>query len=169
MKKHFILIFLLLFTILANAQVEKSSELYKTIKEKDSLLFNIGFNNCDIIQFKKLVSDNFEFYHDQGGITKSKSEFIQSIENGLCKLDYKPKRVLDVKSLEIFPLKKNGVLYGAIETGIHSFYAIEKKQEEYLTSIAKFTHLWMLENGNWKLSKGLSYDHKDVVIMTPNP
>lgn len=162
MKKKFILIPLLFLTILVNAQVEKSSELYKTIKEKDSLLFNIGFNNCDITQFKKLVSDNFEFYHDQGGITNSKSEFIQSIENVLCKLDYKPKRVLDLKSLEIFPLKKNGVLYGAIETGIHSFYAIEKKQEEYLTSIAKFTHLWILENGNWKLSKGLSYDHKDV-------
>ena len=162
MKKHFILIFLLLFTILANAQVEKSSELYKTIKEKDSLLFNIGFNNCDIIQFKKLVSNNFEFYHDQGGITKSKSEFIQSIENGLCKLDYKPKRVIDEKSLDIFPLNNNGVLYGAIQTGTHSFYAIKKNKEEYLTSVAKYTHLWILENGTWKLSKGLSYDHKDV-------
>lgn len=162
MKKHFILIPLLLLTTLANAQVKKSSELYKTIKEKDSLLFNIGFNNCDITQFKKLVSDNFEFYHDQFGITNSKFEFIKSIENGLCKLDYKPKRILDVKSLEIFPLKKNGVLYGALETGTHNFYAIEKNKDEYLTSIAKFTHLWILENGNWKLSKGLSYDHKDV-------
>ena len=162
MKKHFILIHLIFLTILTNAQVEKSSELYKAIKEKDSLLFNIGFNNCDIIYFKKLVSDNFEFYHDQGGITKSKSEFIQSIENGLCKLDYKPKRVIDEKSLDIFPLNNNGVLYGAIQTGTHSFYAIEKNKEEYLTSVAKYTHLWILENGKWKLSKGLSYDHKDV-------
>ena len=162
MKKQFLLIHLLFLAIVANAQVEKSSELYKTIKEKDSLLFNIGFNNCDIIQFKKLVSDNFEFYHDQGGITNSKSEFIQSIENGLCALDYKPKRVLDVKSLDIFPLHNNGVLYGAIQTGTHRFYAIEKNKNEYLTSVARFTHLWILENGNWKLNKGLSYDHKDV-------
>lgn len=162
MKKHFILISILFLTILANAQVEKSSELYKTIKEKDSLLFNIGFNNCDIIQFKKLVSDNFEFYHDQSGITSSKIQFIKSIENGLCKLNYKPKRVIDEKSIDIFPLNNNGVLYGAIQTGTHSFYAIEKNKEEYLTSVAKFTHLWILENGNWKLSKGLSYNHKDV-------
>jgi len=162
MKKQFLLIHLLFLAIVANAQVEKSSELYKTIKEKDSLLFNIGFNNCDIIQFKKLVSDNFEFYHDQGGITNSKSEFIQSIENGLCALDYKPKRVLDVKSLDIFPLHNNGVLYGAIQTGTHRFYAIEKNKNEYLTSVARFTHLWILENGNWKLNKGLSYDHKDI-------
>ena len=144
------------------AQVEKSSNLHKTIKEIDSLLFNIGFNTCDITLFKKLVSDDFEFYHDQAGITSSKSEFILGIENGLCKLDYKPKRVLDEKSLEIYPLKKNGVLYGAIENGIHSFYAIEKNKEEYLTSTAKFTHVWILEKEGWKLSKGISYDHKDV-------
>jgi CubicO group peptidase (beta-lactamase class C family) len=162
MKKHFIHIPLILLTLFANAQVEKSSALYKTIKEKDSLLFTIGFNTCDITQFKKLLHDDFEFYHDQGGITSSKSEFIKSIQNGLCKLNYKPKRVLDEKSVEIYPLKNKGVLYGAIESGIHSFYALEENQEAYLTSIAKFTHVWLLENGNWKLSSGVSFDHKDV-------
>jgi CubicO group peptidase (beta-lactamase class C family) len=162
MKKYFLLIQLVLVTTFATAQVEKSSELFTTIKEKDSLLFNIGFNNCDIVQFENLISENFEFYHDQSGITNSKSAFIVSIENGLCKLDYKPKRVLDKNSLEIFPLMKNGVLYGAIQNGTHKFYAIEKDDTEYLTSTAKFTHLWILENGKWKLSKGLSYDHQDV-------
>ena len=112
MKKHFILIPLLLITILANAQVEKSTELYKTIKEKDSLLFNIGFNNCDITQFKKLVSDNFGFYHDQGGITNSKSEFIQSIENGNWKLSkglsYDPKPLSGSVSLETKKKQKDG-------------------------------------------------------------
>jgi len=162
MKKHFILIYLLLLGTLSIAQVQKSSELYQAITEGDSLLFIIGFNNCDITQFRKLVSDNFEFFHDQEGITKSKSEFIQTIENGLCKLDYQPKRIIDRKSLKIFPLKKNGILYGAIQTGIHRFYAIENSKKEYLTSVAKFTHLWILESENWKLSKVLSYDHKDV-------
>jgi len=162
MKKHFVLINLLLLTTLITAQVENSSELYQTIKEKDSLLFTIGFNNCDISQFKKLVSENFEFYHDQSGITTSKSTFIKGIENGLCKLPYKPKRVLAKNSLKIYPLKNNGILYGAIQTGEHHFYAIEKGKEEYLTSVAQFNHLWLLENGNWKLSKVLSYDHKDV-------
>jgi CubicO group peptidase (beta-lactamase class C family) len=160
MKKQFLFIPFLLLTTLMTAQVEKSAELYKTIKEKDSLLFNIGFNDCDIAQFEKLVSDDFEFYHDQAGPTKSKSEFIHGIENGLCKLAYKPKRVLDEESLEVYPLMKNEEIYGAIETGIHNFYAIEENKEEYLTSIAKFTHLWTLENGNWKLSRVLSYDHK---------
>lgn len=162
MKKHFLVLNLLFISTLLTAQVEKFSELYKTIKEKDSLLFNIGFNYCDISQFKDLVSDNFEFFHDKVGITNSKTDFIKGIENGLCKLSYKPKRVLDKKSLKVFPLMKNDVVYGAIETGIHHFYAIEKNKSEYLTSIAKFTHVWILEKENWKLSRALSYDHKDV-------
>lgn len=159
MKKYFLIINLLFLTTIINAQVEKSSELYRTIKEKDSLLFNLGYNKCDITQFENLVSDDFEFYHDKGGITKSKSVFVEGIKNGLCKLDYKPKRVLDESSLEVFPLNENDILYGAIETGVHHFYAIEKNEDEYLTSIAKFTHVWILENETWKLSKGLSYDH----------
>jgi CubicO group peptidase (beta-lactamase class C family) len=162
MKKYLLSISILLFTTFITAQVSKNSELKQIINKKDSLLFSVGFNTCDISQFKKLISDNFEFYHDQAGITKSKSEFILGIENGLCKLDYKPKRVLDKNSLKIYPLNKNGILYGAIETGIHSFYAIEKNKDEYLTSVAKFTHLWILENEDWKLKNGLSYDHKDV-------
>ncbi|WP_430400279.1 nuclear transport factor 2 family protein [Flavobacterium sp.] len=161
MNKIYTLLTLLVLNSMCFAQEEKSSELYITISKRDSLLFNLGFNNCDILQFENLISENFEFYHDQSGITNSKSAFIQSIENGLCKLDYKPKRVLDKNSLEIFPLKKNGVLYGAIQNGIHKFYAIEKDNTEYLTSTAKFTHLWILENGKWKLTKGLSYDHQD--------
>lgn len=162
MDKIYTLLTLLVLNSICFAQVEKSSELYITISKKDSLLFNLGFNNCDIIQFENLLSENFEFYHDQSGITNSKSAFIQSIENGLCKLDYRARRVLDKSSLEIFPLKKNGVLYGAIQNGIHKFYAIENDNTEYLTSTAKFTHLWILENEKWKLNKGLSYDHQDV-------
>lgn len=161
MKKYFLLFHIILLSIVVSAQTENTSELYQIIKEKDSLLFNLGFNNCDISQFENLVSEKFELYHDQSGITDSKSAFINSIQNGLCKLNYKPKRMLIENSLEVYPLKNNGILYGAIETGIHHFYAIEKDSTEYLTSIAKFSHLWILENGNWKLNKGLSYDHKD--------
>ncbi|KAF0129434.1 MAG: beta-lactamase [Bacteroidetes bacterium] len=161
MKKQFLLFHLLFLSIAVSAQVEKSSTLYKTIKEKDSLLFNLGFNNCDIAQFENLLSENFEFYHDQAGITNSKAAFISGIQNGLCKLTYKPKRVLAENETEVYPLEKNGVLYGAIQTGIHNFYAVESNNHEYLTSIARFTHVWILEKGGFKLTKGLSYDHKD--------
>ncbi len=161
MKKHIFLFFLAISSLATIGQVDKESVLYKAIKEKDSLLFNLGFNNCDIKQFENLVSENFEFYHDQAGITNSKAEFIYGIKNGICKLSYKPKRLLAENKMEVYPLEQNGVLYAAIQTGIHNFYAVENNKSEYLTSIAKFTHVWILENGDFKLTKGLSYDHKD--------
>lgn len=161
MKKQLLLALLIVLTLTVNGQVEKSSELYKSIKEKDSLLFNIGFNTCNISVFENILSDNFEFYHDQAGITKSKLEFIVDIQNGLCKLPYKPERVLSENDMTVYPLEKDGALYGAIQNGIHSFYANDNNGNKYLTSIAKFTHLWLLENGEFRLAKVLSYDHKD--------
>jgi hypothetical protein len=142
-------------------QVKRSAELFKTLRTNDSLLFNVGFNTCDITQFEKLVSDSFEFYHDKAGLTSSKSAFISSIKEGICKLPYKPIRKLVEESLEVYPLEKNGVLYGAIQMGKHCFYAVEKNKPEHLTSTAKFTHVWLIENGLWKLSRGLSYDHQE--------
>ena len=84
--------------------VQGVSELYKTLYTKDSLLFNVGFNQCDITVFERLVSENFEFYHDQSGVTSSKATFIDGTRNGLCKLDYQPLRALVKGSLEAFPL-----------------------------------------------------------------
>lgn len=160
--KLFVFGFVLFISInnLTAQKIKEDSELFKILKDKDELLFNIGFNKCDISQFEKLVSDDFEFYHDQSGITPSKIAFIKSIKDGLCKLSYTARRELVAGSLEVYPLKNNGVLYGAIQMGKHRFYAIEKDKPEYFTSIAKFTHLWKLENGDWKLLRVLSYDHQ---------
>lgn len=142
------------------AQEPTNSVLHKTLKTKDSLLFEVGFNTCDLKPFEVLVSEKFEFYHDQSGITPNKAAFLESIRNGLCKLSYRPRRELVQGSLMVYPLYKNGVLYGAIQMGKHRFFAIEKDKPEYFTSIAKFTHVWLLENGEWKLVSVLSYDHQ---------
>ncbi len=166
MKKAKLIFYSLILSLATFGQTEKTAELFQLILEKDSLLFNIGFNTCDIQQFEILVSDDFEFFHDQAGITPSKAEFIDGIQNGLCKLPYQAKRVLNRNTMQVFPLEKNGVLYGAIQTGEHQFYAIESDKPAYLTSIAKFTHVWLLENGQWKLAKGLSYDHQNVDVST---
>jgi hypothetical protein len=156
------LLSLLLFLIPFNlfAQVNTSSDLFRTLKMKDSLLFNVGFNMRDISRFDSLISENFEFYHDEAGITSSKPAFLASIKDGLFKLPYKARRALDKNSLRVYPLKKNGVLYGAIQMGTHRFYAKEPHKSEYQTSTAKFTHIWLLEGGSWKLSRAYSYDHE---------
>jgi hypothetical protein len=145
---------------LLKAQEPNNSALHQTLKTKDSLLFEVGFNTCDLKPFEVLVSEKFEFYHDQSGITPNKTAFLESISNGLCKLPYRPRRELVQGSLVVYPLYKNGVLYGAIQMGKHRFFAIEKDKPMYFTSIAKFTHVWLLENGEWKLANVLSYEHQ---------
>ena len=141
------------------AQVADTSELFQILSNRDSLLFQVGFNTCDIRQFEQLVSEDFEFYHDQSGITPSKETFLAGTRDGLCKLDYQPLRELVDGSLKVFPLKNNGKLYGAIQTGEHRFLAKYPGKEPYETSAALFTHVWLLENGEWKLSRVLSFDH----------
>jgi hypothetical protein len=160
MKTILIPLFFFLASSSLFSQVDISSDLFKTLKTQDSLLFEVGFNTCDIKQFENIVSDDFEFYHDKSGITATKADFIASIRDGLCKMDYKARRELVENSLEVYPLENNGVLYGAIQTGCHRFYEVKEVKPDKLTSVAKFTHVWLLENGSWKLSRGLSYDHK---------
>jgi hypothetical protein len=165
MKKHLFIYFgifsIFLNSYMLNAQVEKSSELFQQLKAADSLLFNVGFNTCNMAAFETVVSENFEFYHDKGGITNSKAEFIQAFKNGLCKTPetYQSRRELVEGSLEVFALKKNGELYGAVQNGKHQFYEKSIGKHETKGNIARFTHLYLLENGVWKLARSLSYDH----------
>lgn len=137
----------------------ENQEIFDSLKTKDSLLFSLGFNKCDTNQIRLLTSEDFEFYHDQSGITNSKEKFILGIA-GLCNMQYKPTRELAPNSLKIYPLYNNGELYGAIQTGEHLFYAEERDKPKYLTSTARFTHVWIIQEGNWKLKRVLSYDHK---------
>lgn len=145
----------------AFSQEEKNSELYKTIMSKDSLLFNIGFNTCDIKQFENLYTEDFEFYHDKDSIS-DKTRFLKTLKNGICSPSrkYNYRRELIDGSTEIYPLYKDGILYGAIQMGTHRFYESSAGNTEQAGSFAKFTHLWLLKNKDWKLARSLSYNHQ---------
>ncbi len=144
----------------ATAQVEESSELYHTLAQKDSLIFDEGFNRCNYGALEEVIANDLEFYHDTGGIQDREAFFKATRENICSSPDRKPIRELVPGSLTVFPLRKKGELYGAIQKGEHRFYIKEPGKEMYLTSIAKFTHLWLLREGKWKLTRVLSYDHR---------
>jgi CubicO group peptidase (beta-lactamase class C family) len=166
-----ILIGILFFQIqFGFSQEEKNSALYKTIMSKDSLLFNVGFNTCDISQFENLLSDDFEFYHDKDSIS-DKALFLKNLKKGLCgsPATYQSRRYLVPNSTEVYPLYKKGILYGAMQMGTHQFYEKSVGKNESLTdakehfgSTAKFTHVWLLQNGVWKLRRSFSYDHQNT-------
>jgi hypothetical protein len=151
-------LFLLVMATVSLAQTGQNDKLFRTLYSMDSLLFNIGFNHGDTVVFAGLISDHFEMYHDEAGIISSKNELVGGISN-FSKLTYKPKRKLIENSLSVYPLLKNGALYGAVQNGVHEFYSVEKDKPDQITSTAKFTHIWLFENGKWKLAKAISYDH----------
>jgi len=159
-----ILVGMLLFQFqIGFSQEEKNSEIYKTIMSRDSLLFNVGFNTCDVSQFENLLSNNFEFYHDKDSI-QDKALFLKNIRKGLCSSTktYQARRDLVLGSTEIYPLSKNGVLYGALQVGIHQFFETTPEGKDKFGSTARFTHVWILENGIWKLRRSFSYDHQEA-------
>ncbi len=154
-----------LLLVIANqavAQVAKESELFKQLSANDSLLFEVSFNKCQLIAIDDIIADDLEFYHDQGGITNSKKQFMEIMNNGICNPTNKTKsrRELVKGTLEVFPLYQNGELYGALQSGEHRFFESYNGQQETKGSIAKFSHLWLKDDNNWILKRVISYDHK---------
>lgn len=147
-------IFLISFSSLA--QLEKGN-LPKIIIEKDSL-FWLGYNSCNYQLMDKFLDKNVEFYHDKGGITLGADKVLEATRNNICgNPDNKVRREAILESIKVFPMEENGKIYGAILSGEHYFFQNEKR-----TGIAKFTHTWLLKEGDWRMHRILSYDHNEA-------
>jgi ketosteroid isomerase-like protein len=133
-----------------------STDLFNEIAHVDSALFNAS-NTCDSVTYKKYFTDDLEFYHDIGGLTVgSKSEF-QSFRE-MCARGTLIRRELVKGSLEVYPIKN----YGAVEIGIHRFFHTNKGQEEKPSGTYKFIHVWQKKDGQWKISRVISYGHDEM-------
>jgi Domain of unknown function (DUF4440) len=144
----------MLLTISVSAQEKKvvhtSIELYKEIQLADSILFQ-AFNRQDMITFKAMFTEDLEWFQDNGGLIPYKTIF-ENFGNTF-KNENKLSRVLVKGSLEVHPLKD----YGAIQIGSHQFRHFENGKEEVGTF--KFLMIWNKKDGNWKISRVVSYDH----------
>ena len=157
------IIFTLLLLSITNvwAQVPESSELYKTLKKNDSLLFDVGFNTCNLDAFQHLLAEDLEFYHDISGLGLGKAHFVETFKKGLCgNPDYRSRRELLPGTLKVYPLSNNGELYGALQMGEHRFFEKPKGKPEIKGSTALFTHVWVLKDEQWQIVRVLSYDHQ---------
>ena len=159
MKAHLLLYFFALISF-TKVQAQEKNALFQELKHQDSVFFEQGFNRCDLDYLKNQVAEDLRFYHDQGGF-QDKTKFLENTANNICGSHaQKPIRKVDSESLEVFPLYTDGKLYAAIQTGVHHFYIREKDKKDLWTSTAKFTHVWLLDKGNWILTEVLSYDHQ---------
>jgi len=160
MRQSLTLIFAFIFFGTTIGQVEVDSELFQTLKQKDSLIFHEGFNKCSLLPLENLLTADIEFYHDKGGF-QDKAQFMKAMRENICNSpDRKPIRKLAPNTLEVFPLYDNGVLYGALQKGKHEFYIKEPNKELYQTGAALFTILWIKENDDWKAKRIYSYHHE---------
>jgi hypothetical protein len=123
---------------------------FETIAALDQKLFD-AYNHCDLATMGSLVSDDLEFYHDKTGLSVGKGVFLESIRNNICG---KTQRELIPGSMQVYRLDN----YGAVEMGEHRF--LHPSQEELGVGVAKFITLWRYKDGNWQITREISYDHE---------
>jgi Domain of unknown function (DUF4440) len=163
--KHYILKivvhFLSLFVIADNVSAQANEEqLAQMILKKDSLFWD-SYNRCDTSNYNQFFSDDLEFYHDKGGIIHGVDGLALSMKKNLCSnADFRLRREVVKGTVKVFPLANSEKLYGAVLSGEHVFYILEKGKEPRLDGRARFTHLWLLKNNVWKMTRILSYDHR---------
>lgn len=160
--KAWIVLTAMIASLICSSQESTNSDLFKTLKKNDSLIFDSAFNECKSSDLTSIIAEDLEFYHDTGGITNGKETFLKTVKQNICgNPKVKPLRKLVDNSLQVYPLYENGNLYGAIQKGDHNFYLRENGKTRP-TVKSKFTHLWILENKNWMLKRVLSYDHQPI-------
>lgn len=142
------------------ASLDTPAGLAASLQAMDEQMFEQGFNRCNIPAMAGVLHPELEFFHDIGG-TSRHDDFLQSFSTGLCgRADYQSTRKLIPGSMQVYPLKNKGQLYGAVQMGEHEFFETTAGQAPRYGSRARFVHTWLLVEGRWKLYRVLSFDHR---------
>jgi hypothetical protein len=120
--------------------------LYDSIAVMDAK-WEDAYNNCKLEVMDEIISEDLEFYHDQGGLMTSKQKLNEALKNNICG---KVTRELKKGSLEVYPIKG----YGAVEMGLHGFHNRQEPTSPFHYS--KFVHIWKSEKGKWKITRVIS-------------
>ena len=145
-----ILAVLSFFTLISFNEAPRSAEsktLYDSIVAMDSR-WEDAYNNCKLDVMEEIISEDLEFYHDQGGLLTSKKILNEALKNNICG---KVTRELKKGSIEVYPIAN----YGAVEMGMHAFHNINDAPNAK-SHFAKFVHIWKREKGKWQITRVIS-------------
>lgn len=135
--------------------------LYQEILALDTAMFE-AFNTCtDPAQLEKHASffvKELEFYHDNGGASFTRDGYMKGVHDNVCG---KFHRELELASFRVWPI--NG--YGAISQGTHRFCHSAATCE----GVAQFTMVWRKKDGQWQVTRALSYDHHAENVPAKSP
>jgi hypothetical protein len=128
--------------------------LYEKLLALDTALFD-SFNRCsDPAQLQKhaaFFAKEVEFYHDLAGLALGADTMIANTRKNACG---KFRRELDRPSFRVYPIPG----YGAMSTGTHRFCHTPTTCE----GAAEFMTVWKESQGNWQITRALSYAHRSL-------
>jgi hypothetical protein len=126
--------------------------LFATISKLDADFFDT-FNHCaspeQLEKHASYLDPNVEFYHDKGGVTWTRHDYIEKTRQNVCGHF---RRVLTAGSLEVSPIAG----YGAVEVGRHTFCMIDSGK---CFGAAKFLIIWHHAPEGWQITRIVSYEH----------
>ena len=133
----------------ARAQSPSTSQpLFDTVQRLDTKLF-AAYDHCDLTTVSSMVAEDLEFYHDVTGFSAGRQSLLDGLKQNICG---KVTRQLVPGTLQVYPIAH----YGAVEIGVHRFY---HPGDPTNIGEAKFITLWRNEDGVWKITRALSFDH----------
>ncbi|HEY0656425.1 MAG TPA: nuclear transport factor 2 family protein [Chryseosolibacter sp.] len=130
----------------SRGSVPSAPTLYDTIVALDAR-WEDAYNHCKMEVMEELISEDLEFYHDQGGLLTSKQKLNEALKNNICG---KVKRELKQGSIEVYEIKG----FGAVEMGMHGF--LPSNSTGPADHYAKFVHVWKRQNGKWQITRVVS-------------
>ena len=141
----------------SNQGLPINQKLFDELVLKDSLMFNAVFNTCNLKDIKAALTEDFEFYPDNGSSTYTSHQtlvqFLDDIQKNFCEKKengkVKMRREIEQGSLQVYPLNANQV----VQTGIQHFYVIIPAQKDKQVEVSRFTRTWQKKDGNWRMSK----------------
>ena len=155
MKRIFLapvlLVGMLLGSVLSGPHAQSSASpqsLFDTVQSLDTKLFD-AYNHCDLTTVSSMVAEDLEFYHDVTGFSAGRQSLLDGLKENICG---KVTRELVPGTLEVYPIAH----YGAVEIGVHRFH---HPGDPTNIGEAKFITLWQNEDGVWKITRALSFDH----------
>lgn len=126
--------------------LERDQELHDTIVALDDIFFT-AYNNCDLEKQSELISEDLEFYHDQGGLSTSKEEIMTALKNNICG---KVTRELVEGSIEVHEIPG----FGAVQLGMHKFH--NNEEPNAISKASKFVTIWKQDDDDWKITRVIS-------------
>jgi hypothetical protein len=123
-----------------------------TVTALDAQFFG-AFNTCaeagQLAKHAAMLDPNLEFYHDNGGVTWTRKEYMERTRQNVCGHF---RRKLVPGTLQVYPIKD----FGAIEEGEQDF--CDLKTDECFGA-AHFMLVWHRTASGWQVTRAFSYGH----------